>query len=91
MSLTFRFADFWKQTALSDVDVVLTAGQPAVELTTLPGHGIILSLSEYFKAQVGYSLSAGSASFGELASAVVSSSHPLLLCLGCAAVDLALA
>jgi hypothetical protein len=28
-------------------------GQPAVELTMLPGPGIILSLSDYFKAQVG--------------------------------------
>jgi hypothetical protein len=50
MSMEFCFCDFWKQAALSDVDVVFTAGQ----LTTLPGHGIILSLSDYFKAKVGH-------------------------------------
>ncbi len=51
MFLKYQFADFWQQTELSDVTVVIAA-QNGTELKQLPGHGIILSQSPYYRAQV---------------------------------------
>lgn len=52
MSVSYKFADFWQQDEFSDVTVVVAAPD-GTELSQLPGHGIILSQSPYFRAQVG--------------------------------------
>jgi hypothetical protein len=53
MFVPYRFADNWRQEELSDVTVQITAPD-STTLTQLPGHGIILSQSPFFKAQVSH-------------------------------------
>ncbi len=55
--MPLSFAHLWQNQEHSDVDVVLTqlsgvADQPSIQLTTLPGHSVLLSNSPVLSAQV---------------------------------------